>query len=311
MSRTFVGIDVAKHRLDVALHPQGEVFAADADPEGIAALVRRLQAVRPALIVLEATGGYEAFLAAELVAADLAVAVVNPRQTRAFARALGRLAKTDRIDAATLALFAEKVQPRCHTPRSEREERLKALVTRRHQLVALRTAELNRRPHATDEVRKSIDVVLRTLRGQIEELDRQIRGTVRHCPLWREQDDLLQSVPGVGPHTAQMLLAALPELGRLNRRQIASLVGVAPLNRDSGQRRGQRTTWGGRASVRATLYMAALAGTRCNPVLRTFYQRLRAAGKKAKVALTACMRKLLVILNAIVRTQQPWHLQNA
>lgn len=311
MSRTFVGIDVAKHRLDVALHPQGEVFAVDADPEGIAALVTRLQAARPALIVLEATGGYEAFLAAELVAADLAVAVVNPRQTRDFARALGRLAKTDAIDAATLALFAEKVQPRCHTPRSDREERLKALVTRRHQLVALRTAELNRRPHATAEVRKSIDVVLRTLRRQIEELDRQIRGTVRHCPLWREQDDLLQSVPGVGPQTSQMLLAALPELGRLNRRQIASLVGVAPLNRDSGQRRGQRTTWGGRAAVRATLYMAALAGIRCNPVLRTFYQRLRGAGKKAKVALTACMRKLLVILNAIVRTQQPWHLQNA
>lgn len=311
MSRVFVGIDVAKNRLDVALHPQGEAFAVNADPEGIAALVAHLQAVRPALIVLEATGGYEASLAAELVAADLPVAVVNPRQTRDFARALGRLAKTDAIDAATLALFAEKVQPRCHTPPTEREARLKALVTRQHQLVVFRTAELNRRAHATDEVRKSTDAVLRALQRQIEDLDHQIRGTVRHCPLWREQDDLLQSVPGVGPQTSQMLLAALPQLGRLNRRQIASLVGVAPLNRDSGQRRGQRILGGGRAAVRATLYMAALAAIRCNPVLRAFYQRLRATGKKAKVALTACMRELLIILNAIVRTQQPWHLEDA
>jgi len=311
MSHVFVGIDVAEDHLDVHVLPSGEAFASSNDPAGVASLVQRLQAVRPALIVLEATGGYESLVAAELAAADLPVAVVNPRQPRELARALGILAKTDTIDARTLALFAEKVQPRCQTPRSERERRLKALVTRRHQLVAMRTAELNRRALAKDEVRKSINKVVKLLNRQIEELEHDIDGTIRHMPQWREKDDLLQSVPGVGPGTARMLLAALPELGTLNRRQIASLVGLAPFNRDSGQWRGQRTIWGGRANVRATLYMATLAAVRFNPVLRVFYQRLRAAGKKAKVALTASKRKLLVILNALLRTQQKWQPRNA
>jgi transposase len=311
MSETFVGIDVGKDRFDVAFHPQGEGFSCCADPAGLAQAVRRIQAAGPALIVLEATGGYEALLAAELAVADLPVAVVNPRQTRDFARALGRLAKTDRIDAGTLALFAEKVRPRCQAPPSEHQQRLKAMVRRRRQLVSMRTAELNRRPRATSEVRQSIDAVLALLNRQIKDLEDDIGGTIRQMPQWRDKDDLLQSVPGVGPKTASTLLAALPELGTLSRRQIASLAGLAPMNRDSGQMRGRRTTWGGRAEVRAVLYMACVAALRCNCVVHAFYQRLRAAGKTPKVALTACMRKLLTILNAILRTHTPWRLQDA
>jgi len=311
MSPTFIGIDVAKDHLDAHLLPQGEALTSAADAAGVTSLVDRLQAVRPALIVLEATGGYESLVAAELAAADLPVAVVNPRQVRDFARALGLLAKTDAIDAHVLALFAEKVQPPVRTPPDEREQRLKALVTRRRQLVAMRTAELNRRAQANPEVRKSIDAVLKILHRQIEDIEHDIDGTIRHSRLWHEKDILLQSVPGVGPGTSRTLLAALPELGRLNRRQIASLVGLAPFNRDSGRWRGERSIWGGRAEVRTALYMATLSAVRFNPVLRVFYQRLRAAGKKAKVALTACMRKLLVILNALLRTQQKWHPQNA
>jgi transposase len=311
MSHVFVGIDVAQDHLDVHLLPAGEAFACPNDPAGIASLVGRLQAARPALIVLEATGGYQALVAAELTAADLPVAVVNPRQPRDFARALGLLAKTDAIDARVLALFAEKVQPRCQTPRSDREQRLKALVTRRHQLVAMRTAELNRRTLANSEVRKSIDKVLKLLNRQIEDIEHDIDGTIRHMPQWREKDDLLQSVPGVGPGTSRTLLATLPELGDLNRRQIASLVGLAPFNHDSGKLRGRRAICGGRADVRTALYMASMSAVRYNPALRNFYRRLRAAGKKPKVALTACMRKLLIILNAIIRTQQPWQVKNA
>jgi transposase len=312
MSLVFVGIDVAKEHVDVHLLPSGEAFRVSNDPAGIASLVDRLQAATPALIVLEATGGYESLVAADVAAADLAVAVVNPRQVRDFARALGLLAKTDAIDARVLALFAERVQPTPRTPPDEREVRLRALVTRRHQLVSMRTAELNRRAQArSDEVRKSIDRIVRIVNLQLEEIEHDINGTIRHSPLWHDKDITLQSVPGVGPGTSHMLLAALPELGRLNRRQITSLVGLAPFNRDSGRLRGQRSIWGGRAEVRAALYMATLTAVRWNPVLRPFYQRLLAAGKKTKVALTACMRKLLVILNAMLRTQQPWQPRNA
>jgi transposase len=311
MSLTFVGIDVAKEHVDVHLLPSGEAFRHPNDPAGIASLVHRLQAAKPALIVLEATGGYESLVAADVAAADLAVAVVNPRQVRDFAKALGLLAKTDAIDARVLALFAERVQPAARTPPDEREVRLRALVTRRHQLISMRTAELNRRAHANAEVRQSIDRVVQLLNLQLEEIEHAIDGTIRHSPLWHDKDLTLQSVPGVGPGTSRTLLAALPELGCLNRRQIASLVGLAPFNRDSGRWRGQRSIWGGRAEVRSALYMATLAAVRCNPVIRPFYQRLRAVGKKAKVALTACMRKLLVILNAMLRTQQPWQPRNA
>ena len=311
MLPVFVGIDVAQEHLDVHLLPTGVAFTCPNDPAGIATLVDRLQAAQPTLLVLEATGGYQSLLAAELAAADLPGAVVNPRQPRDFARALGLLAKTDAIDARVLALFAEKVQPRCQTPPSDRQQRLKALVTRRRQLVAMRTAEQNRRPLATPPVRKSIDQVVRLFNRQIENLEHDIDGTIRHMPQWREKDDLLQSVPGVGPTTARTLLAALPELGTLSRRQIASLVGLAPFNRDSGHWRGTRSIWGGRADVRCALYMAAVCAIRCNPVIRAFYQRLRAVGKKAKVALVAAMRKLLVTLNAILRTKQPWQPKNA
>jgi transposase len=311
MSPSFVGIDVAKEHLDIHVVPCGEAFTCPSDPAEVASLVARLQALGPALIVLEATGGYEGLVAGELAAADLPVAVVNPRQVRDFARALGLLAKTDAIDAGVLARFAESVKPRVQPPPSDQDRRLKALVTRRRQLVAMRTAELNRRALAQVEVCKSIDAVLKILNRQIDDVEHDIDGTIRHSPVWREKDDLLRSVPGVGPGTSHLLLAALPELGRLNRRQIASLVGLAPFNRDSGLLRGRRMIRGGRADVRAMLYMATLTATRWNPVVRTFYRRLRAAGKTAKVALTACMRKLLVILNAILRTQQPWHPINA
>jgi transposase len=307
----FVGIDVAKDHLDVHVLPTGEAFCCPADSAGVTSLVVRLQAVRPALIVLEATGGYEGLIAAELAAADLPVAVVNPRQVRDFARALGRLAKTDRIDAEVLACFAEKVRPRFQTPPSEEEQQLKVLVARRQQLVAMRTAELNRRALAGGRVRRSIDAVLKMLGRQIENLEHDIDGAIRRSPVWREKDDLLRSVPGVGPGTSRTLLAALPELGTLSRRRIASLVGLAPFNRDSGLLRGRRTIWGGRADVRTALYMPTLTAIRINPVLRAFYQRLRAAGKTAKMALTACMRKLLVTLNAILRSQCPWQPQHA
>lgn len=310
---TFVGIDVSKDRWDVHLWPSAESLVFPATPDGLEALAAALAPRRPALIVLEATGGYEAPLAAHLVAADLPVAVVNPRQVRDYARALGRLAKTDRIDAAVLARFAEAVGSRLHIAPSEAEQVLKDLVARRRQLVAMRTAERNRLDHARPGsfVARSLGAVLRLLDRQVADLDEQIDRTVRQTPAWREKENLLRSVPGIGPTTSRTLLATLPELGRLNRRQIACLVGVAPLNCDSGQRRGHRTTWDGRSHVRATLYMATLAATRFNPAIRTFYRRLRDTGKPAKVALTASIRKLLTILNAIAKTGQPWSLQNA
>lgn len=309
----FVGIDVSKDHWDVHILPQGEAFRVDATADGAQTLLDRLRALTPAGIVLEATGGYEGPLAAQLWAADLPVAVVNPRQVRDFARAVGRLAKTDTIDAAILARFAEAVRPRCQAPHTEAEQAVRDLVARRRQLVGIRTAERNRLAQARpkSEVARSIEVVLRLLDRQIAEIDERLDKTIRHTPVWQEKNDLLRSVPGVGPGTATMLLATLPELGRLNRRQIASLVGVAPVNRDSGRMRGRRTTWGGRAHVRAALYMPTLAATRFNPVIRAFYRRLRDAGKPAKVALTACMRKLLVILNALLRQGTHWCPQNA
>ena len=311
MTEVFVGIDVASDHLDVHVLPSGEAFCSPNEPADIAKLVQRLQAMRPTLIVMEATGGYQALLAAELAAADLPIAIVNPRQPRDLARALGILAKTDQIDARILAIFADKARPRTTQRCDERELRLKTLVTRRHQLISMRTAETNRRKLADAEIRKSIDRVIKLLNRQIEDLEHHIDGTIRHMPQWREKDDLLRSVPGIGPCTSRTLLAALPELGELNRRQIASLVGLAPFNHDSGKWRGQRTIHGGRSDVRAALYMATVAAVRFNPQISTFYHRLRQAGKKAKVALTACMRKLLVTLNSMLKTKQKWHPQNA
>lgn len=302
-----VGIDVAKDQLDVA-DDSGEAWSVSNDPVGIAELLKRLTDAE--LIVLEATGGYESAAAGALAAQGLPVAVVNPRQVRDFARATGELAKTDTIDARVLALFAERIRPEPRPLPDDTHGELVDLVARRRQLVEMLGAESNRlRLTRRGPVQKGIKAHVAWLEKQIKLLDQDLDRLIRQSPLWRAKDDLLQGVPGIGPTTARTLLAELPELGRLNHKEIAALVGVAPFNRDSGQLRGRRIIWGGRASVRSTLYMATLTATRYNPAIRAFYQRLRSRGKPAKLALTACMRKLLVILNAIVRSNQPWDAQ--
>lgn len=307
-SPCYVGIDVAKDHLDVALRPAEDAWTVANDPDGLETLIRRLKPAEPRLVVLEATGGYEAPVAAALSTAGIPVAVVNPRQVRDFAKATGQLAKTDRIDAATLALFAERVRPEPRPLPDPVGEELRALVARRRQLLEMLGAEQNRLRHATaPSVEKGLQQHVRWLKRQLEDVDDDLQRVVQDSPLWRGKDDLLQSVPGIGPVTSRTLLAELPELGRLNRREIAALVGVAPLNRDSGRWRGRRFVWGGRAAVRNPLYMAALTASRHNPVIRAFYERLVDRGKPHKVALTACMRKLIVILNAMAKTQQPWN----
>lgn len=303
----WVGIDVAKARLDVAVRPSGESWEASNDEVGIAGVVERLRELGPELVVLEATGGLELAVAGALGAAGLAVAVVNPRQVRDFAKALGRLAKTDRLDARVLAQFGEAVRPEPRRLAAEQAQALGALLARRRQVVEMITAERNRLGSAAARpVRARIEAHIQWLRKDLDDLDRELHRHLQESSLWREQDQLLQSVPGVGPTVSVTLLAELPELGTLDRKQIAALAGVAPLNRDSGTLRGTRRVWGGRAPVRATLYMAALVASRHNPLIRAFYQRLLAAGKPKKVALTACMHKLLLILNSILRHQRPW-----
>jgi transposase len=302
----FVGIDVSKDQLDVALRPSAERWAVANDDAGIATLVDRLGALTPALIVLEATGGLELPLTGALAAAGLPVVVVNPRQVRDFAKATGRLAKTDALDATVLAQFAEAVRPTLRPLPDAATQALGALLARRRQLLEMRTAEKNRLGSAARPLRREIQAHVTWLTRRLARLDEALARTIRESPVWREQDDVLQSTPGVGPGCARTLLAGLPELGTLNRKQMAALVGVAPLNRDSGTLRGRRTVWGGRAHVRAALYMSALAATRSNPVIRAFYQRLCAAGKPKKVALTACMHKLLTILNSMVKHRTPW-----
>jgi transposase len=304
---TFVGIDVSKRRLDLHLRPSGEGFAIDHGEEEVAALVERLAALTPTLVVLEATGGLEVRLAAALAAAGLPVAVVNPRQVRAFARATGRLAKTDRLDAAAIARFAEAVRPPVRPLPDEATRHLQALVARRRQLLEMLVAERNRRQAADPALHRRIDAHLRWLEQALAEIEGDLDGAVRDSPLWRAKEELLRSAPGVGPVSARTLLAELPELGALTRRQAAALVGVAPFSRDSGKLRGRRTVWGGRAPLRACLYMAAVAAARgSNPAIAGFYRRLRRAGKPAKLALTACMRKLVVTLNAMLRTNTAW-----
>ena len=306
----FIGIDVAKAELVVAVRPSGAQWTVANDEAGRRTLVEHLRAERPQLLVLEATGGYELPAVAALVAAGLPVVVVNPRQVRDFARSTGQLAKTDRLDAAMLALFAERVRPPVRALPDAATQALDALVARRRQLVEMLVAEQNRLGMARSLGDRAVTVSLKQtiafLTRQLGTTDRELGTMIRETPVWRERDDLLQSVPGIGPVVARTLLAALPELGHLDRRAIAKLVGVAPLNRDSGTWRGRRTIHGGRASVRATVYMAALVASRHNAVLKAFYQRLLAAGKPKKVALVACMRKLLTILNTILRTQQRW-----
>lgn len=302
----FVGIDVAKAACVVAVRPTGTTWTSPQTEAGWAALAARLQALAPTLVLCEATGGLELPLASVLAAAGLPLAIVNPRQVRDFAKATGLRAKTDPLDAAVLAHFAEAIRPVPRPVPDATTQTLAALVTRRRQLVEMRTAEENRLGSAPPPLRAGLRAHIRWLQRQLTTLDTDLDQVIRTHPGWRVQDDLLRSAPGVGPILSVTLLGGLPELGTLSRGAIAALVGVAPWNRDSGRRRGPRRCGGGRADVRAVLYMATLAAVRCNPALRAFYQRLLAAGKLKKVALVACMRKLLTILNAMVKTQTPW-----
>ncbi len=307
MDDVVVGIDVSKDVLDVAVRPTMERWSCSNDVKGVREIVRRLRRLGVTLVVLEATGGFEHVVVVSLAEADLRVAVVNPRQVRDFARATGQLAKTDKIDADILALFGERVRPERREIPDEVREKLTALVTRRRQLTDMITAEKNRLGAARDRsVRHSITKHIDWLQRQLKDEDDQLKTAIRKSPVWRAEEDLLRSVPGVGAVTSQTFVAQLPELGKLNRKKIAALVGVAPFAQDSGTLRGKRSIWGGRASVRSVLYMATLVAVRHNPVLRSAYQRLLAAGKPPKVALTACMRKLLVILNAMVRDHTYW-----
>jgi transposase len=303
----FVGIDVAKDRLDICVRPSGESFTVARDGKALAMLVERLRALGPGLVVMEASGGYETVVASAVAAAQLPLVVANPRQIRDFARATGKLAKTDRLDAAAIAHFAEAVRPAPRPVAEPEAQALGELVARRRQVIEMMVAERNRRRLATQRrVLRAIDRHLELLQAELSELESDIDGAIRNSPAWQADADLLHSVPGIGPATLRTLIAELPELGRLTRRKIAALVGVAPISRDSGTLRGRRTIAGGRPAVRAALYMAALVASRANPVIAAHYNKLRAAGKTAKQALTACMRKLLVILNAILRDRKPW-----
>jgi transposase len=303
----FAGIDVSKKSLDLCLLPEDRRQTVAYDKAGIQQLLRDLPAAGSCLIAVEATGGYHRLLVAELVNAGHQVAVVNPRQVRDFARGLGILAKTDRLDAQVIARFAQHVRPRTVAKISEKAAELEQLVTRRRQLVDLRTAELNRMQTLSSKtVRKSVQKMVDLLRKEIRHLDGDIVTLVESDDEWKDKLDRLGSVPGVGPVTAASLLAELPELGEVNRQEIAALVGVAPFNRDSGRYQGKRSIWGGRASIRSVLYMAALTARRHNPILRDFAQRLEAAGKPFKVVIVACMRKLLTILNTLLKEKTTW-----
>jgi transposase len=306
-SPIFVGIDVSKDRLDVHVRPSGQSFSIARDGKGLDQLCIDLTALPAALIVLEATGGFEVTVAAALGGAGLPLAVVNPRQIRDFARATGQLAKTDALDARVIALFAERIRPEPRPIADASSQALAELVARRRQVIEMIGMETNRLHQARHaRVERTIELTLKTLKAQLADLDHDIDNTVRGSPVWRAADDLLTSVPGVGEITSRTLIAELPELGLLDRRRIAALVGVAPINRDSGQMRGRRTIAGGRAEVRGALYMAALSAARWNPVISQHYQALVNRGRPRKVALVACMRRLLGILNAIMRTKTPW-----
>jgi transposase len=304
-SPVFVGIDVSAKRLDVAVD-RAAVESFTNEDAGIAALCRRLDALSCELIVLEATGGYEALVVASLAAVGLPVRVLNPRQVRDFARATGLLAKTDRLDAQVLREFAERLRPVVLPQKSEQERELSAIVSRRRELVQMLVAEKNRLKLAIGSVRKDITAHIRFLEKRIDDTDTDLRRQIRAHESFRFTDELLQSVPSIGDVSSSTLIALLPELGSLSHRKIAALVGLAPFNDDSGRRTGRRHIWGGRSAVRSALYMATISALRFNPPIRATYLRLVAAGKPKKVALTACMRKLLTILNAIVRDQTPW-----
>ena len=307
MDSIYVGIDVSKDSLDVAVAPSGEKRQYSNNEAGMSKLLGKLLKLGPALIVMEPTGGFEALLAGALAAEGLPVAVVNARQIRDYARAIGKLAKTDKLDAMVIAEFARRVQPEPRPLRDDESQEIKEVVSRRRQLTEMLRAEKNRLAIARKIMKPNILAHIEWLTQEIEGLDRHLKQLIEKSPIWREKDNLLKSIPGIGDVMAATLLAELPELGSLNRRQIASLVGVAPFNQDSGSIRGKRRIWGGRASVRAALYMAALVGTRYNPVIRSFYLRLLAKGKAKKIAIVACMRKLLTILNSIIHYRRAWN----
>jgi transposase len=306
MANVFVGIDVSKEWLDVAVSTEEKVERYTNDDGGHRRLVEVLLKTKPALVVLEATGGYQTPIVTELVVAKIATAVVNPRQVRDYARALGKLAKTDAIDAAVLARFAEAAKPEPRGLKDEETLELEALVTRRRQIIDMITAETNRLQQVPKTMQADIRAHIQYLKKRLHIHDFDIGQAIKKSPVWREKENLLQGIPGVGRITIATMLCELPELGRLGRKQVAALVGVAPMNRDSGKLRGRREIFGGRSSLRGTLYMAALAAKRFNPTIRAFYERLRTAGKTFKVAIVACMRKLVVIMNAMLRQNQPF-----
>lgn len=302
----YVGIDVSKASLEVAVRPAGESWSAANTPEGIAPVIQRLAQLHPILVVVESTGGLERLLVAELCFAHLPVALVNPGRVRDFAKSTGELAKTDKLDAAVLAHFAEAVKPAVVLLPSEQEQVLSALMTRRRQLVEMLTAEKNHLLSTPSKTRNWVERNIASLKQQLTELNQEIDDFIKHDPAFRDKEQILRSAPGVGPITAAILLSHLPELGKLDRKKIAALVGVAPFNRDSGPKSGKRQVKGGRTAVRAVLYMATVCAVRFNPVLNAFYSRLLQHGKPKKVALVACMRKLLTFLNAMIRDSRAW-----
>lgn len=306
----FVGIDVSKATLDVHIVPSGKTLHVTHDDSGTGRILESLREIDPALIVLEATGGLEVRLASELASAGLPVAVINPRQARDFAKATGQLAKTDQVDAAVLAAFAQAIRPQARALKDEQTRALEDLVSRRRQLIAMRVQETLRLGTAASKpMQKSLRRHIVWLDKQIGQIDTDLTQQLRNSDIWRTKDDLLRGIPGVGPVTSMTMLAKCPELGTLSRRQIAALTGVAPLANDSGKHRGKRFIWGGRADVRAALYMAAITAMRCNPAIKAFAARLKQASKSAKVVIVACMRKLLIIMNAMLKNNAPWNPQ--
>ncbi len=303
----YVGIDVSKESLDLAVHDHHQIRRFANTSTGVGNVVRHLRSLGPALVVVEATGGYEISLAVALGEAGVPTAIVNPRQVRQYARSTGKLAKTDAIDARILAAFAAAVRPEPRTLADIQTMELRKILARRSELTEMITAEKNRLHHASGLVREHIVAHIAWLTKSLAEMESELRHFIKESPLWREEDNLLKSVPGIGFVGSSTLIASLPELGKLDRRQIAALVGVAPFNRDSGKMRGKRSCWGGRAHVRTGLYMPTVVAIRFNPVIRRLYQRLLAAGKLKKVAITACMRKLLTIVNAIMKHRTTWH----